>query len=129
MMRFFKVIIVIVCIVLWFKANYVSYFTSNKILKKVFQENEIIKNIRFNKITDLLVFLHIPKTGGTDFENKIIFNLKELNIRDGRKSYENVCEPRPEVEFYYNCLRDKRSSSNLRSIEANWIFTRRTVGW
>jgi hypothetical protein len=129
MMRFFKVIIVIVCIVLWFKANYVSYFTSNKILKKVFQENEIIKNIRFNKITDLLVFLHIPKTGGTDFENKIIFNLKELNIRDGRKSYENVCEPRPEVEFYYNCLRDKRSSSNLRSIEANWIFSRRTVGW
>ena len=129
MIRFFKVIIVIVCIVLWFKASYVAYFTSSMILNKVFQENEIIENIRFNKITDLLVFLHIPKTGGTNFESKIIFNLRELNIRNGRKSYENACGPRPEVEYYYNCLRDKRSSSNLKSIEANWIFTRRTVGW
>ena len=127
MIRFLRICIVIISIFFWFKTSYISYFTSSSILSNMFLENSSIKNINFNIKKDLVVFLHIPKTGGTDLEDKIIKNLTVVDIAHNLTWA--ACRPRPNVKYYYNCLRNEGSNSSLKSIEANWFFTRKTIGW
>ena len=95
-----------------------------------------VKKYNFSLKTDLLVFLHIEKTGGTEFEMKLTFNLTVYD--SGNKTWVNACLYKPSVliknqtQVYakYYCPRGTGSiRPNPYAISNSWLFTRQTYGW
>jgi hypothetical protein len=104
--------------------EYTSYFT--------FQSYYTQKKFDINK--NVLVFLHMQKTGGSDFDRNIV---KHLLIRKGNKwqraclsLYSNSKEIKKTFKKTdkfkkFSCLKDNR----IHSFETNWYFSRQTFGW
>lgn len=89
----------------------------------------------FNTQNHLLAFLHIQKTGGSDFDRAIIHHLQVLNRQKGQWS--RGCSESSVVESYdkfkgrrvkfkkYQCRREACSDKSM----INWYFSRQTFGW
>jgi hypothetical protein len=94
-------------------------------------EIQASKTIDFNTTTDLLVFLHIQKTGGSDFDRSIVKNL--MSFDKSSQKWRKSCESRQELQkkFKYKkfyCPRDITSLDKNDFIN-NWYFSRQTFGW
>lgn len=120
-MKIYKTIACIVFFIFWFKMTYLYYHSSSLILNEIFEPKS-----KFNFSSDLLVFIHIEKTGGTLFQDKFVQNLTIFDKKQNKTKA--ACRLRPKNKYYYNCFRDEKIT-NLSSIDANWILMRRTVGW
>ena len=97
--------------------------------------NSKLVDVAFNRSTDLIAFLHIQKTSGTNFENIIVHNLKIFI--SFTKKLENACLLKPlssqsnsKYAKYY-CPRDDSSYFNDKSlsIQNSWFLSRQTYGW
>lgn len=91
---------------------------------------------QFDPNKHVLVFLHIQKTGGSDFDRAIV---KHLLLRRNQK-FVRACEKTPMFNFIetkqrrstkaqkfkkYQCVRGNNSGSPFD----NWYFSRQTFGW
>ncbi len=94
----------------------------------------------FDKNQDLMVFLHIQKTGGSDFDRHVVKYLQEYN--PVLNTWTNMCTRRPiksqtdgltkisktsraKVNKYpkYTCSRESKNNATA------WYFSRQTFGW
>lgn len=84
----------------------------------------------FNLNRDVLVFVHIQKTGGSNFDRYLIKNLLNKN---NQSKWEQACtlksvlidKSQKKKKFTkFVCAR-----KNLISGEPNWYFSRQTFGW
>ncbi len=119
------VTISIACVVFYTTLNeYTSFFT--------YQIYKIQRNFDINK--NVLIFLHMQKTGGSDFDRNIV---RHLLIRKENK-WEKACLSlfsntnnlkktfkKTDKFKKFSCLNDKRDTVN----EKNWYFSRQTFGW
>ena len=67
---------------------------------------------------DVIVFLHMQKTGGSHFENELVRNIVDHSCPGQLIKLRNKDEP---VWRNHRC--------HKQGTVENWIFTRRTVGW
>jgi len=76
-----------------------------------FDENDLVRNHRLNvdNDQDVLVFLHMQKTGGTTFGRHLV---KDLNIT-------HPCV----------CYRRRKRCDCLNAHNRNWLFSRYSTGW
>jgi hypothetical protein len=107
-----KIIVTIILTILWFLIS--SQYSS---LTKV----SSIDVINFNKFKDLIVFLHIEKTGGSKFEEKIVYNLAVRH----KKYWNYGCKRKSKL--YYYCPRNEKLKST-DEVKNNWFISRLTVG-
>ena len=105
-------------------------------IEKFDLQNFTMKTYKFNLLTDLLVFLHIEKTGGTELEQKLIGNLTVYN--EETNSWIKACLRKPEkliknieqIYSKYHCPRGPTVlDSNRFSLTNSWLFSRLTYGW
>ena len=61
-----KVLVTIILTIMWFLLTY-QYSSLISVSS--------VDLVHFNKLTDLIIFLHIEKTGGSKFEDKLLHNL------------------------------------------------------
>ena len=116
----------------------IDYKITNVYNHSIF-DNLTIEKVEFNITKDLIAFLHIPKTGGTDFEIKLVSNLTRFNQR--LKNVTNACEFKPnEVidlklklnQYYSKYYCGRYLKYNVRrpdSMQNSWLFSRYTYGW
>jgi hypothetical protein len=116
----------------------IDYKITNVYNHSIF-DNLTIEKVEFNITKDLIAFLHIPKTGGTDFEIKLVSNLTRFNQR--LKNVTNACEFKPnEVidqklklnQYYSKYYCGRHLKYNVRrpdSMQNSWLFSRYTYGW
>lgn len=83
---------------------------------------------KFDIDRHILVFLHIQKTGGSEFDRNIV---KHLLVHKGDSQYRKACvhtakdsaANNPKEKFKkYSCVRNVNKTQN-------WLFTRQTFGW
>jgi len=93
-----------------FKSNYDAYF-AGRFLQNKFSESELGKDYDVDLDNeDVIVFLHIQKTGGTTFGRHLVENL--------------------EVEPPCNCYkRVKKRCDCLNKDRQVWLFSRYSTGW
>lgn len=99
---------------------------------------------QFDPHKNVLVFLHIQKTGGSDFDRAIVKHLLLFrNEENGnKKKFLHACEKSRLYEFENNQLTTKKSSKNPQKFKKyqclrgnvaspfeNWYFSRQTFGW
>ena len=107
-----KVLVTIILTIMWFLLTY-QYSSLISVSS--------VDLVHFNKLTDLIIFLHIEKTGGSKFEDKLLHNLA---VR--RKKYWNyACKRKSKIYFY--CPRNDKLKSTDDIIN-NWFISRMTVG-
>ena len=91
------------------KSIYRTYLDGN-IIKNVFSNADVS---RYNKIDienkDVIVFLHIQKTGGSTFGHHLVRNLK--------------------VDPPCRCYKHRKRCNCFNSNNKEWIFSRFSVGW
>ena len=92
----------------------------------------------FNIHTHILAFLHIQKTGGSDFDRNIVKHLlvkKDTASTAWRRAcsfinshVKTTLSPIKRTNKFkkFACTNDKLSKANA---EANWYFSRQTFGW
>ena len=95
-------------------------------------DNITIDKVDFNITKDLISLLHIPKTGGSEFEVKIIKNLTRYNYHN--KTWIHVCEKKPNEVLdlkinntYAKYYCGRGSNYTLRkpySMLNSWMFSR-----
>ena len=92
------------------------------------KKNSIYINysIEFYKRQDLMVFLHIEKTGGTEFELKLVQNLTTYDKKKG--VWRHACKYYPDRFHKYICTRDGKLHESNYYIN-NWLYCRPTFGW
>ena len=88
--------------------------------------------INFNKSTDLVAFLHIEKTGGTNFELVLMRYLEKFNTMSN--VWENACLLKPKIHTTYAryyCSRDNLNTYNYETLSINnsWFLGRQTYAW
>jgi len=114
------------------KSNF--YKTSaNNIQKEISR----LEKINFNITTDLIAFLHLPKTGGTNFDLNIVNYLQKLDTKT--KTWVNACLIKPQeilqlketMYAKYYCPRDEINEykETEEKISNSWFFSRQTFGW
>ena len=105
-------------------------------IEKYDLHNFTYETYKFDLLNDLLVFLHIEKTGGTELENKLTNNLTVYNAET--KTWISACLRKPEMliknkeQIYskYYCPRGPSViDSNRFSLSNSWLFSRSTYGW
>ena len=118
---------------------FVLFFIHSRHLKsrREIALNLEIRNVHFNKSSDLVIFLHISKTGGTNFEENLVKFLRKYNEKN--KKWEKACLVKPESVLEksktyakYYCPRDDSNEftwSNYYSLKSSWFFGRQTYGW
>lgn len=110
-----------------------NVLSSQIILNSVRRMSSIYNNQSFDPNKHVLVFLHVQKTGGSDFDRAMV---KHLQLRKSGK-YVKACLKSKPIEAVtthqtntrfkpqkfkkYQCVREK-------SLE-NWYFSRQTFGW
>ena len=92
------------------------------------------KTTYFNKTSDLIVFLHFQKTGGSDFDRHIVQYMESYDEID--KKWIPACsktklnDHRKKFKYKkYFCPRVKERSFSGNDFENNWYFSRQTFGW
>ena len=107
------------------KDNYKKNYTKN--------DTHNFESEDFNIKKDLIAFLHFPKTHGSEFETKLIMNLKIYD--EESKKFKPACLKRPktpdEQRFgIYYCPRDFNNElSSEFSMRSSWILSRYIFGW
>lgn len=94
--------------------------------------HEITFNLDLNK--HVLVFLHIQKTGGSDFDRSIVRHLQVRNRTT--QTWQSACEKTDQTSnrsatnknIKFKKFTCKRETSN-KNEEINWYFSRQTFGW
>ncbi|KAL8598860.1 hypothetical protein ACOMHN_015439 [Nucella lapillus] len=93
-----------------FKSNFEAYF-AGRFLQRKFAENELNKDYNLDlENEDVIVFLHIQKTGGTEFGKHLVENLDVGSPCNCRKRKKKRC----------NCLTKNKQM---------WLFSRFSTGW
>ena len=83
-------------------------------------------SIPFLKRQDLMIFLHIEKTGGSEFESNLV---KYLQFYDKKKAiWRNSCKYFPDRYHKYICTRDGKLHGRNKFLN-NWLYCRLTFGW
>jgi hypothetical protein len=120
--------------------NYIKkYEPTTTIYHHSIFDNLTIQKVEFDIKKDLIVFLHIPKTGGSEFEVKIIFNLTRFDYQN--EEWINTCEKKPKevttlsvkvnhTYAKYYCGRGLNYTIHKPDSMINsWLFSRYTFGW
>jgi hypothetical protein len=116
----------------------VFYIYSRHLKSRLELESSLeIRDVQFNKLIDLVMFLHIPKTGGTNFENNLVTYLRKYNGIS--KKWERACFEKPknvinETKAYakYFCPRDDSNEftwNKYYTLKSSWFFGRQTFAW
>jgi hypothetical protein len=132
---FFKVSSLQFTIFILFHSLKSNFFKTS--LYNIQKEINGLEKINFNITTDLIAFLHLPKTGGTNFELNIVNYLQKLDINT--KKWVNACLIKPQkvlqvketIYAKYYCPRDEINEykETKEIISNSWFFSRQTFGW
>jgi len=82
---------------------------------KIVQEN-LVFNI--SSKTDVMVFLHIQKTGGTTFGKHLV---EDIDLEQPCQCHKRTKNKKSRRKFHCDCFRPGSS--------ANWLFSRYSTGW
>ena len=86
--------------------------------------------IDFNTSHDVLIFVHIQKTGGSDFDRNIV---KNLLVKSGNKSWTRACQHKAEQAHRLGGIKKAKFKKYFcpapTGLENNWYFSRQTFGW
>ncbi|CAF0714992.1 unnamed protein product [Brachionus calyciflorus] len=111
-----------------FDFNAISFTKS--LLSKILIDNS--KRLNFDLNKNVLVFLHIQKTGGSDFDR---FLTKNLALNDEKKACRFVAETEiAQMNFNkkikkFKKYRCDRLVENDQDENQSWYFSRQTFGW
>jgi hypothetical protein len=109
-------------IVLFYVIFYCYFLIQDQLL------NNDRKQVSFNKTNDFIIFLHIGKTGGRYFEDKVVKYLKIFSEKE--KTWKPVCyRQTPDKKFNisarFYCPRDENKVDE-NNFANNWFFSVKT---
>jgi len=108
----------------------------------IYSQFEVKSSIDFNIDRDVLVFVHIQKTGGSDFDRNIVKNLlvrtnkkwkRACNFNMNKTLKRNNSVLNTKLNFLNKKVKFKKFScprtKALENQDINWYFSRQTFGW
>jgi hypothetical protein len=94
-------------------------------------ENPGAEGVNFDLNRDLMVFLHIQKTGGSDFDRNFIKHVQiyDQNLKRWHKACKNLSTSVSYDTFQARKVKFKKYECKSESSKQNWYFSRQTFGW
>ena len=130
---FFRFFLILNIIILFYLLSFIYTPNVSKFKKYINQKSfKTTPTIKFDSKKHVLIFLHIQKTGGSDFDRFLIKNLVFQNNQKACRflteiKISSLLKPNKQMKKFRKFKCERLMSKKIS--EPSWYFSRQTFGW